>query len=337
MKAALLTKLNAPLELREITSSKLQVGQVLVKVLTSGLCGAQLQEIDGRKGNAKYLPHLLGHEGCGLVVEVGNGVTTVQVGDKVVMHWRPAAGIDSNFPTYFLDGYPFSSGKLNTLTEYAIVSENRITTVPSDTNPELAALLGCSLTTSLGLIENQSNLRFGESVLILGCGGVGLNLISAARLRGAGKISSLDSMQSKNQLAIDLGANFFYDKYQEVPGIYDLIIDTTGNTALIGWAFTKLSNQGRMILVGQPRPGQELVLPNAVRFFDGDGLRLTATQGGSTNPDKDIHRYLEMFSLGKLSIGKLITHRYTLDQINDAVACLQSGAAGRIMIGIGVE
>jgi len=337
MKAAILRELNSALELRQITPSKLQVGQVLVKVLTSGLCGAQLQEIDGRKGNAKFLPHLLGHEGCGLVEEIGDGVTTVKKGDKVVMHWRMGAGIDSSFPAYFLDGESFSSGKVNTLTEYAIVAENRVTTIPAGTHPELAALLGCSLTTSLGLIENQSDLRFGESVLILGCGGVGLNLISAARVRGAGRIAALDLMPSKIDLSITQGANSFYSKYQDVQGTYDLIIDTTGATELIGWAFTKLSNKGRLVLVGQPKPGDELVLPDAIRFFNGDGLRVTATQGGSTSPDKDIHRYLELFGLGIFSIDKLVTHRFTLDQINDAIECLRSGIAGRIMIHIGDE
>ena len=102
MKAAVLEAINEPLKIREVGLTSLKTGQVLVKVLISGLCGAQLQEIKGFKGNAKFLPHLMGHEGCGIVEAVGLGVTTVEVGDKVVMHWRPGSGIESDFPKYEL-------------------------------------------------------------------------------------------------------------------------------------------------------------------------------------------------------------------------------------------
>ena len=200
IKAAILEKLNSPLAIRELDLTELSVGQVLVKVIVSGICGSQLHEINGNKGNGKFLPHLMGHEGCGLVEEIGPGVSKVKPGDKVVMHWRPGLGIEADFPKYNLDGKIFSSGKVNTLTEKAIVSENRLTVVPPDTNSEFAALLGCSLTTALGVIDNESNLRFGEKVAVIGCGGVGLNVLTAARLRGAGEIHAVDMSTSKNEL-----------------------------------------------------------------------------------------------------------------------------------------
>ena len=156
MKSAVLEKINEPLAIREVGLSELEVGQVLVKVLVSGLCGAQLHEIRGHKGNEKFLPHPMGHEGCGIVEEVGPGVTTVKVGDKVVMHWRPGSGIESTFPKYLLGDKWMSSGKCTTLSEYSIVSENRVTTVPQDTPPEdLCAILGCALTTAMGIIDNE--------------------------------------------------------------------------------------------------------------------------------------------------------------------------------------
>ena len=99
-KAAILTEIGKPLVVSEIETTELKVGQVLIKILMSGLCGAQLQELAGLKGNSKFVPHLLGHEGCGIVEEIGPGVTTVKVGDKVVMHWRKGDGIESDFPTY---------------------------------------------------------------------------------------------------------------------------------------------------------------------------------------------------------------------------------------------
>ena len=332
IKAAILEKLNSPLAIRELDLTELSVGQVLVKVIVSGICGSQLHEINGNKGNVKFLPHLMGHEGCGLVEEIGPGVSKVKPGDKVVMHWRPGLGIEADFPKYNLDGKIFSSGKVNTLTEKAIVSENRLTVVPPDTNSEFAALLGCSLTTALGVIDNESNLRFGEKVAVIGCGGVGLNVLTAARLRGAGEIHAVDMSTSKNELCLNHGATYFHANVADLPREIDLVIDTTGVPDVISNAFLKLSNKGRILLLGQPNPGQSLVLTEALRLFNGIGLSIKASQGGSTVPQDDIPRYLELFKLGFLSIDKLITHRFQLTEVNLAFETLKSGEAGRIMI-----
>src|SRR3990167_9037879 len=141
MKAAILEEINGPLTIGEVTLTDLLFGQVLVKILVSGICGSQLQEIEGNKGNAKFVPHLLGHEGCGIVEKIGDGVTTVKKGDKVVMHWRKGDGIESDFPSYVFKGKKISSGKVTTFSEYAIVSENRLTAVPKDIPDDLCALL----------------------------------------------------------------------------------------------------------------------------------------------------------------------------------------------------
>ena len=335
--AAVLTELNKPLQLRQVETTTLTFGQVRVRVIVSGICGSQLHEISGAKGNARFLPHLMGHEGCGIVAELGPGVSEFSIGDKVVMHWRSGRGIESDFPKYTMNGEVFSSGKVNTLTEFAIVSENRLTKVPKDTQSELAALLGCSMTTALGLIENESNMKFGESVLVLGCGGVGLNVISASRLRGAGLIVGFDSQNSKKIITLKQGANAFSSKQSEITQQFDVIIDTTGSSELISWAFNHLSGHGRLIMVGQPRPKESLTFPNALGFFNGTGLNVRATQGGGVNPSKDIARYLNLFHANHLSIENLITHRFTLDQINKAFDTLLTGEAGRIMVQIGEE
>jgi S-(hydroxymethyl)glutathione dehydrogenase/alcohol dehydrogenase len=332
IKAAILEKLNSPLVIKELELTKLKIGQVLVKVIVSGICGSQLHEIKGNKGNSKFLPHLMGHEGCGLVEEIGPGVTKVKPGDKVVMHWRPGLGIESDFPKYKLNGIEISSGKVNTLTEKAIVSENRLTVVPPDTNSELAALLGCSLTTALGVIDNESKLRFGEKVAVVGCGGVGLNVLTAARLRGAGEIYAMDTNAAKNKLCMEHGATYFYTNVGELPSGIDLIIDTTGVPEVISDIFLKLSTKGRILLLGQLSQQQSLLIPNALRLFDGAGLTIRASQGGSTIPQDDIPRYLELFRLGLLSIGNLITHRFPLIDVNSAFEILKSATAGRIMI-----
>lgn len=337
MKAAVLVEINAPLAVRDVELTELKVGQVLVKVLVSGLCGAQLHEIRGHKGNAKFLPHLMGHEGCGVVESVGDGVTTVKVGDKVVMHWRPGTGIEAPFPSYVLDGKSMSSGKVTTLSEYSIVSENRLTSVPQDTPPELCAILGCALTTAMGIIDNEVDLKFGESVAVIGTGGVGLNLIQAATMKSACPVIAVDNNLSKAQMCLDIGASKFYTSIDEIEGKVDIVIDTTGIPEVISQGISILSNTGRMILVGQPAPGKFVEVMNAVNLFNGIGQSIKATQGGKTNPQEDIPRYIKLHKEGLLDVSKLITHTFTLDQINEAFDLLKSGNAGRIMIKIAEE
>lgn len=337
-KAAILTEIDKPLVVSEIETTELKVGQVLIKNLMSGLCGAQLQELAGLKGNSKFVPHLLGHEGCGIVEEIGPGVTTVKVGDKVVMHWRKGEGIEADFPTYIYNEKKMSSGKVTTISEYSVVSENRITTVPSETPEELCALLGCGLTTALGVINNEVNLKFGESVMIIGTGGVGLNLIQGASLANAYPIYAVDVVENKKELAMSLGAtkyvNSTIEKISDVlsKNKVDVIIDTTGNAKVIEENLNYLSNTGRFILVGQPKPGKEITIQNAYSLFDGNGKTIKATQGGKTNPTEDIPRYVNLQKSGKLSVDKLVTHYFELEQINQAFETLKGGTAGRIMI-----
>ena len=337
MKAAILKKINSIPMIEEVELTELQVGQVLVKVLVSGLCGAQLHEIRGHKGNAKFLPHLMGHEGCGIVENIGPGVSTVNIGDKVVMHWRKSAGIEAPFPKYILDGEEISSGKVTTLSEYSIVSENRLTSVPPDTSEYLCALLGCGMTTALGIINNDANIKFGESVLILGCGGVGLNLIQGAVLANAYPVVGMDINENKRSLALKLGVSSFINSSKEDISDFnienfDVIIDTTGNTEVIAKTIQLLSDNGRYIFVGQPKPGREITIPNGVDLWTPSGKTIKVSQGGSTVPHEDIPKYVRMQKAGLIDINKIITHTFALEQIEEAFRLLESGDAGRIMI-----
>lgn len=342
MKAAILETINGPLAVGEVGLTDLSFGQVLVKVLVSGICGAQLQEIAGNKNNAAYVPHLLGHEGAGLVEKIGPGVTKVKVGDKVVMHWRQGEGIEADFPSYTYQGKIIKSGKVTTFSEYSIVSENRITAVPEDTPNELCALLGCGLSTALGTINDEAEVKFGESVMVIGAGGLGLNLINAATLASAYPIISVDIYDTKKDSAESLGAHLFInsktesikDKIFEKFGLKDIdvIIDTSGNKQSLEDTIPLLSGKGRYILVGQPKPGESVELKNAHHLFGGEGKMIKATQGGKFSPSKDIPRYVRLQKAGILNIDKLITHRVKLDQINEAIDLVRSGQAGRILI-----
>lgn len=344
MKAVILEKIDGPLVVGEVGLTDLMFGQVLVKVLVSGICGAQLQEIAGNKNNAAYVPHLLGHEGCGIVEEIGPGVTKVKKGDKVVMHWRPGDGIEADFPSYTYNGKTIKSGKVTTFSEYSIVSENRITAVPMDTPNELCALLGCGLSTALGTINDEAQVKFGESVMIVGAGGLGLNLARAATLASAYPIILVDIYDNKKEAAESSGAHLFIncktenikDKIFEKFGMkdVDVIIDTSGNKQSLEDTIPLLSGKGRYILVGQPKPGESIELKNAHHLFGGEGKMIKATQGGKFSPSKDIHRYIKLHKAGILKIDDLITHRVKLDEINKAIDLVRSGQAGRIIIDI---
>lgn len=341
-KAAVLTELNHPLIVSDIElTSKLKFGQVLVKINKSGICGAQLQEINGDKGNAKFLPHLMGHEGSGIVIDVGLGVSKFKIGDKVVMHWRKGSGIESDFPTYQFENKTITSGKVTTLSEFSVVSENRLTKVPMETPDELCALLGCGLTTALGTINNEAQLKFGENIMIIGCGGVGLNLIQGAKLASAYEIVGLDLNEEKKNLAVSLGASEFISASNEnemndflKSRKFDVIIDTTGNNKVIENSINYLNNSGRYILISQPKLGTNLSIPNSNTLFDGEGKTIKASQGGRTNPDVDIIRYINLYNKSILNIDKLVTHNFGLEDINKAFDFLKSGLAGRIMINL---
>lgn len=331
MKAAVLTQLNKPLKIADVGLTDLRIGQVLVKVSLSGICGAQLQEIRGEKNNEKYLPHLLGHEGVGTVVSVGAGVTKVKTGDKVVMHWRKGSGIESIFPEYIYNNTKIQSGKVTTLSEYSIVSENRLTPVSQSVSDELCALLGCGLSTALGVVDHDAAIKLGETVLIIGCGGVGLNIIAGCKLSGAGDIFACDINKDKQHIITKLGGIPIGNK-DSITCKIDCIIDTTGNLDVVSEYMSLLSSVGRVVIISQPKAGSIFKFNDTSKLFVGDGISIITTQGGKFNPDRDLHRYANLISNHNDIVKNIITHTLTLDDINTGIDILRAGNAGRIMI-----
>lgn len=332
-KSAILYSHNEPLRIEELEPLPLEYGQVLVRVLTSGICGAQLNEIRGTKDENAPMPRPMGHEGCGEVVELGPGVNKVKVGDFVCMHWRQGFGVDSDFPRYRLNGSTITSGRITTFSEYAVVSENRITAVPDSVPSELMTLMGCSLSTALGTIENEANLLMGESILVVGCGGLGLNLIRAARMRRAGLIHALDIVKEKQSAAIAAGADLFaWDSHELALKKYDVIVDTTGVPVAIADTLTFMAPGGRYFMVGQPGPKQAIMLHGANHLFHGSGKTIKATQGGCFNPSVDIPRYVGLWRSGQLDYTGTITHQFPLENINEALKIVRDGQAGRVIL-----
>src|ERR1700733_8512359 len=170
-KAAILVESGKPLVVDEITlPDRLEHGQVLVRVRTSSICGAQINEIDAVKGVDKFLPHLLGHEALATVIETGPGVTACRRDDSVIMHWRPGKGMQSPTPAYSWRGRKVNAGWVTTLNEYGVVPENRVTPAPASIARRTAPLLGCAVTTALGVVNNDACVAIGEAVAVFGVG-----------------------------------------------------------------------------------------------------------------------------------------------------------------------
>lgn len=323
MKAAVLTNFGDPLELWDIEWEPLQFGQVRVQMLAAGICGAQLQEIAGFKGN--HLPRLMGHEGCGIVREIGLGVKTVSVGDKVVVHWRKGDGIESGFPEWNHSKGRNTSGLCTTFSTETVVSENRVTRVQPETPDYLCALLGCSLSTALGVLENDARLKIGESVLVIGFGGLGSALMKVAPLFFPSSLWVVDKSTDKRPI----GYALFRPDWNEVmhkDRRFDVVIDTTGDCGALEAAVERLNPSGRLIMVGQPREG--FTVKGGRKLFDGDGITIKATQGGGFRPERDIPRYITL----NHDFFTIITHRISLDRINDGIELVRQGKAGRVLI-----
>ena len=343
MKAAILVEQRQPLVVAEIElPHELEVGQVLVKIHYTGICGSQLGEIDGAKGPDRFLPHLLGHEASGTVMAVGPGVRHVKPDDVVVLHWRKGLGIEAVPPTYRWEGRTVNAGWITTFNEYAIVSENRCTPIPSDSDLQVAALFGCAVTTGFGVVENNAKLKMGESVVVFGAGGIGLNIVQAASLVNAYPIIAVDLHDDRLNLAAEMGATHLINSSQtdarsritEIVGEagLDVFIDNTGQPSIIEMGYQLTKPQGRIVLVGVPRKGKEISIYSLPLHF---GKVLTGSHGGDCCPHVDIPRYHNLFRLERIKLRELITNEFSLEQINEAIEQMRNGQIqGRCLVSL---
>jgi S-(hydroxymethyl)glutathione dehydrogenase / alcohol dehydrogenase len=340
-KAAILAQSRAPLVIEEIVlPDALDVGQVLVKILYTTICGAQINEIDAVKGPDKFLPHLLGHEASAQVIEIGPGVTSVQPGDSVVLHWRPSQGIQSRPPAYAWNGKKLNAGWVTTFNDHAVVSENRMTVIPKDFDRKIAPLFGCAVTTAAGVVGNDAKLKVGESAVVLGVGGVGLNVVQFAALAGAYPIVAVDLLDHKLDMARERGATHCINAGQAgdvaaaVRAIVgdkgpDKVIETTGVKGVIEMAYDLTHPDGTCVLVGVPH--EKVTISTLPIHFD---KVLTGSHGGDARPHVDIPRIIRLVQAGKLSFDGIITHEFPLSDINAALDLVRSGKAGRVLVAL---
>jgi len=340
MKAAILVESKKPLVVADFDlPNELEFGQVLVKVHYSGICGAQINEIDAAKGSDKFLPHLLGHEGSGIVQKTGPGVTTVKNGDHVVLHWRPSSGLQSQTPKYNWNGKTVNAGWVTTFNEQAIISENRLTVIPNNFDMRIAPLFGCAVTTAFGVVNNDAKIKVGQSVVIFGIGGVGLNIAQAANMVSAHPIVGVDLLEHKLEMgkkfglthAVVGGREQVNDIIYDIVGVQgaDVVIDTTGNSRIIEQAYELTHSDGKTVLVGVPKKGDNVSIYSLPLHFN---KVLTGSHGGDSIPDLEIPRYIRLMESKKMTLDGLITHEFGLDEINEALELFRKGDAGRIVI-----
>lgn len=337
--AAILVEQRQPLVLDDVEIPALGFGQVLVELRVSRICGSQLGEIDGVKGPDRFLPHLLGHEGGGVVLETGPEVRHVKPGDRVVLHWRPGRGIESRPPVYAWAGRTVNAGFVTTFNRYAVVSENRLTAVPPDTDFEVCALLADTLTTGFGVIHNDARVRIGESVVIIGCGGIGLGVVLGAHLAGAHPVVAVDLHDHKLDKARAFGATHTVNTRSEglAAGVRrcldgqaaDVVVDGTGVPAVLEEAFALTAPQGRCIGVGVMPHDRRLSLNTLPLHM---GRVLTGSHGGDSQPAADIPRYLRMMRGGRFDPRGMVSHRVALAGINEAIGRMRAGEVIHCMI-----
>jgi Zn-dependent alcohol dehydrogenase len=348
-----------PLEVLDLELAGPGQGELLVRVGAAGLCHSDLSVIDGSR--PRVMPMVLGHEAAGEVLEVGPGAEGFSVGDHVVMAFVPACGLcepcrsgrpalcdngaQANTAGCLLGGerrwQPDEHGELHhhlgvsAFAEHVVVSAKSAVRVDSDLPWEIAALFGCAVLTGVGAAINSAQVRMGESVAVFGLGGVGLAALLGAHAAGATTLVAVDVIQSKLDLALELGATHAVkagpDAIEEVRaatgGGAEKVIETVGSARVLGDAYKATRRGGVTVTVGLPHPNQMLEIPAVSLVAEERTLR--GSYLGSSIPAVDIPRYIGLYKSGLLPVDRLLTHRISLDDVNEGFDRLASGEAVR--------
>lgn len=338
-RAAVLVECGKPLELMELEIPKLLDGQVLVKISYSGICRTQLNEINGHKGPDPYLPHTLGHEGSGIVHEVGPGVTKVKVGDPVILTWIRGEGKGPRGTVYTAGATKVNSGAISTFMEYSVIAENRLIPISKDTPLKEASLFGCAIPTGAGIVYNELNLRESSSIAIFGLGGIGLSSLIAAVSKKPKAIIAIDSEPKKLEMAKELGAThtILFDEnlmnnlqsITDGTGV-DFAIEAVGKKGVMETAFQSIKDKSGLCVLAGNVPKDTKIECDPFDFIK--GKRLIGTWGGKVVPDRDIPLFLNAFLKNAKPLQKLISHEAPLEEINSLVRLLETGQAARTLI-----
>lgn len=337
--AAVLVELGKPLELADLDVPALKPGQCLIEIAFSGVCHTQVGEARGHRGEDKFLPHCLGHEGSGYVREVGPGVTKVKPGDAVILSWIKASGMDVPGSVYEWNGRKVNAGGITTFAHFSVIAENRLTVIPEGLSLRHAALIGCAVPTGAGVVFNTAQPRPGQSLAVFGVGGIGNCAVAAASASGCVPVIAVDINPDKLELAKKFGATHTIDSKKSdavaeiqklVKGGVDFAIEATGVPAVMRQALACVRQQGgTAVVIGNAKFGDKLEFdPRELNM----GKRLFGTWGGDNVPDRDYPRYARLMASGKLDLEPLLTKSYALSEVNAALDDLEHGRAARPLI-----
>jgi Zn-dependent alcohol dehydrogenase len=363
VKAAILDSPGTPLRVADVGLAAPRAGEVLVRVEAAGVCHSDYHYMAGDLETP--LPVVLGHEGAGVVEEVGPGVTTVKPGDTVVLLWRASCGrceqcaqgrpalCDLSKPHRtaggMLDGTTRLTGGdgaelrhflgVSCFAERCVVAEQSVLPIPADTPMDIAALLGCSVITGVGAVLNTARVEAGSRVLVIGAGGVGLCCVMGAAVAGAAQIVVVDVAPDKLALARELGATDTIDATAEdvvkaVRGItgrgVDYAFEAIGRPDTLVQAVRALRPAGTAVAVGLAAGAA--TAPIVINDLVTQEKTLKGSLYGSARPVIDMPMLLRLHAAGRLPVDRLLTHRYPLTQVNEAYQALLTGTAGRAVI-----
>ena len=342
MSAAVLFENNQNLKIiKNIEIPELTKGQVLVEIHYAGICQSQLMEIKGHRGKDKYLPHMLGHEGCGKILKIGKDVRKVKKGDFVIIGWIKGVGLDVLGARYKVKDYYINSGPVTTFSTHSIISENRLLLMPKNVNKKYASLYGCAIPTGIGMIINQTTKRKNKNIGIIGLGGIGIFSLIAAKYCEFKNIIVIDNDKKKLELARNLGADITIDanKKNIKKEIYRLLknknldycIDTAGKTETIEKSFELISDNGCSIFCSHPQINKKIKIDP---FELIKGKNIIGSWGGNTNPDKDIKKYVKILSNKTKDLKNIFYKEYSLAEINKAIKNMKMGKVLRPIIKI---
>ncbi|MEU4321208.1 S-(hydroxymethyl)mycothiol dehydrogenase [Nocardia fluminea] len=346
---------HAPVEIVDIVVPDPGPHDVVVRVQACGVCHTDLHYRDG--GINDEFPFLLGHEAAGVVESVGAAVTHVAEGDFVVLNWRAVCGEcracrrgrpwycfdthNASDPMTLTDGTPLTPALgVGAFADKTLVHEKQCTKVDSETDPAVAGLLGCGVMAGIGAAVNTGNVSRGDSVAVIGCGGVGDAAIAGARLAGAGTIIAIDRDQRKLDWAMDFGATHTIDatsedvveRIKELTGGFgaDVVIDAVGRPETWQQAFYGRDLAGTVVLVGVPTPDMTLEMP-LIDFFSHGGA-LKSSWYGDCLPERDFPMLVDLYRQGRLPLDRFVTERIGIDGVEQAFTAMAEGLVLRSVV-----
>jgi len=355
-RAAVLRDHGQPLDVVDVELDPTGSDQVRVRLAATGVCHSDLSICRGALRHP--LPAVPGHEGAGVVVEVGEEVTSVAPGDHVTLNWTPSCGAcffcakgephlcERAAADALKAPYATVAGERlvpvlgsGAFAEETLVLERAVVKIPEDVPFEVAALVGCAVTTGFGAVANTAKVRPGDTVVVLGCGGVGLSIVQGARYAGAARIVAVDLSEAKRALARDLGATDTVDGGDDVEAAVrdltsgrgvDHAFEAIGRSETIRTAYRVARRGGTVVVVGAGRH-DDLVSFSALELFF-QARSLIGCVYGSADVARDFPRILALYQAGELDLDKLITARTTLDGVNDALAAMEAGEGARTVV-----